>query len=131
MVIILDTPFGLGDLSDEKFPHVYVTNLMINGPAQTVTVVAEVGIVQADGSWKGAPVNTSFQVNITGQDLLPFFTQKPGDLETSLWDQVESLVYAQVQQIRPRFAGKLGSGIVEPASAVPPTTDPTVTNAVA
>lgn len=123
MVIILDTPFSLGDLSSETFPHVYITNLMINGPAQTVTVMAEVGIVGENYAWTGAPANTVTQLNLSGEALYPFFFQKPHTMEESLWDQVETLVYQEIQKAYPRYAGKLGSGLPEPKPADEPATD--------
>lgn len=113
MVIILDTPFGLGDLSTETYPHVYITNLQINGPAQSVTVMAEVGRMGENSAWSAAPANTVFQLNMTGEQLYPFFFEKPTTLDDSLWNQVESLIYKEVQTARPRFAGKLGDGFPE------------------
>jgi hypothetical protein len=126
MVIILDTPFSLGDLSPEKYPHVYITNLIVNGPAQTVTVMAEVGTVGENYAWTGAPANTVTQLNLSGEQLYPFFFQKPDTLETSLWDQTETLVYHELQKAFPRYAGKLGSGLPEPkpAEETPTTEEP-------
>jgi hypothetical protein len=122
MVIILDTPFSLGDLSTETYPHVYVTNLLINGPAQTVTVMAEVGKVGEGYSWQSAPANTQTQLNLSGEQLIPFFFQKPSNMDESLWDQTETLVYQEIQKAVPRYAGKLGSGLPEATPAEEPKT---------
>lgn len=113
MVIILDTPFSLGDLSPETFPHVYIINLMINGPAQAVVVTAEVGKMGQNSVWVSAPANTQFQLNMGGEQLYPFFFRIPENLEESLWDQVEALIYQEIQKAVPRYAGSLGSGLEE------------------
>jgi hypothetical protein len=80
-------------------------------------VMWEVGKVQDNGSWQPTPANTSVQFNLTGEALLPFFTALPKDMETNLWDQVETMVYEQIMEKYPRYVGKLGSGVETASTA--------------
>ncbi|RYF50765.1 MAG: hypothetical protein EOO38_04895 [Cytophagaceae bacterium] len=109
MVINLEQPFSLGDLSPISFPHVYISRLIIDGPSQTVSVQYEMGVMSPDNVWTPTPVPTMATINMFGAALYPFFFTKPNTLDTSLWDQVEALVYGEIQTQLPRLAGVIGN----------------------
>ena len=69
MVIILDKPFSLGDISAETYPHVYATRLTVDGPSQSVTVAAEAGTM-TDQGWQPTPTNLERAVGFV-RELLP------------------------------------------------------------
>ncbi len=126
MVIILDKPFSLGDLGASTYPHAYVSLLLVDGPNQTVSVQYEMGEMASDNTWTPTPVSTREMIHMQGAALLPFFSTKPANTTTSLWDQVETLVYGELQALVPRLAGVIGNPPTP--SETPPATN-TVPNA--
>jgi hypothetical protein len=103
---VLDEPYKTGDLApDVKYPHVYITTLFLNGPGLTMQISYEFGTMQ--GQWVAAPNVPTQTLALQGFDLVPFFTQQPTDATTPLWDQVETLMYKQVQASNARTAGTI------------------------
>lgn len=125
MVIILDKPVTLGDISPDEFPHVYVTNFYVNGPAVSVQVTYEFGRMRPPSAenqsgWNPTPVNMTRQFTLGADQLVPFFTSKPESVDESLWDLVETAIYAQIQKVDDRAQGKLGLGYeVSDANSAP------------
>ena len=115
MKVTLATPYTVGDLNpDVTYPHVYITTFFVNGPARSATIQFEVGTLTASddpmGLWSKAPEVPSMVLNINGADLYPFFGNEVAsgiNVSPYLWDQVESLLYAQIQAANPRLAGSL------------------------
>ena len=115
MKITLDTPFAIGDLGpDATYPHVYITTFFVNGPAALAQITYEIGELGAPtddnpmGAWNKAPYVPTATTSINGSDLYPFFMSKAETGDTPLWDQVEALMYAQIQKSDTRLAGKIG-----------------------
>jgi hypothetical protein len=115
MVISLTTPFSVGDLSPDTFPHCYITSFVVNGRAQNLLATYEYGLMQSDGTWVPTPVPTGGTLLLSGEELSPFFSTLPTDLAKSLWDQVTILSYGELQKRNPRMAGT----IMEPVGATP------------
>jgi len=113
MVISLDTPFSLGDLSPDTYPHCYITSFNVNGRAQNLVATYEYGLMQSDGIWVPTPVSTSGTLLLSGIELFPFFSTLPTDMTRSLWEQVTVLSYQELQKRFARMAGK----IIEPVGA--------------
>lgn len=109
--IVLDAPFAMGDLEPGvSYPHVYITTLYLNGPALSMTITYEIGTM-ANG-WNPASLVPTRTLRIEGAELVPFFAAKgaePSEASTSLplWDQVEGLMYMQVQAHDARCAGAI------------------------
>lgn len=114
MVIILDKPISLGDISTDTFPHCYITNFYVNGPAVMVQIAYEFGRMKAPtaenpSGWNPCPAYLNKQFSLQGSELVPFFSTM-GDSNDSLWDEVEKAIYLEIQKQDPRTAGTLGLG---------------------
>jgi hypothetical protein len=114
MVIILDKPVSLGDISSDTFPHCFVTNFYVNGPAVMVQVAYEFGTMKAPSAenqsgWNPCPAFLNKQFSLQGEQLVPFFSTQ-GESGSSLWDEVEKAIYVEIQKQDPRTAGTLGLG---------------------
>lgn len=133
MIIALKNAYSVGDLApDTTFPHVYITTFYVNGPGQTAIINYEIGTMSpptADtpmGTWVKAMQVPALTLQINGADLYPFFMSQvqmphdavPGDdtvdppipaqdaISGNLWDQVETLLYQQIQKSDARLEGK-------------------------
>lgn len=111
MKISLDTPFTVGDLApDASYPHVYIITFYVNGPAMMASISYEIGTLTPDVSsplgatWEKAPEVSARSVQIQGKELIPFFVTQ-GEEGASVWDQVERLLYAEIQGHDERLAG--------------------------
>lgn len=117
MKIVLATPYSVGDLApDESFPHCYITQFYVNGAGRNATITYEVGSLAAPsdtdpmGLWTKAPFVPAGTLQIVGADLYPFFSNVVNtdpSVSQLLWDQVETLLYTQIQAAEPRLAGEL------------------------
>jgi hypothetical protein len=140
MIISLAEPFSMGDISPGRYPHVYVTYLMVDGPNQQVSVTYAFGSMLSGGMW--APcneVNTETRLVFAAAELAPFFLLAPTDTTTPLWDQIERAIYGELQKRVPRLAGDIVSPVAapqappvapEPAAADTPIPDPAAPSAV-
>lgn len=117
--IVLDAPYKVGDLApNDAYPHVYITTMYLNGPALSMSVTYEFGTM--NGGWQRAPFVAAQIVQVNGADLVPFFASKYDDKGSPyLWDQVEELIYRQIQAANPRCAGT-----IETVNATVPTATP-------
>lgn len=107
MVIVLEVPFSLGELSSAPFPHVYASSLTVDGKSQTVLIRFEFGEMDENGTWNPTPIDTGRTVVLSGERLIPFFYTCPSVTDISLWDQVETLVYRELQATEPRLKGTI------------------------
>lgn len=111
MLIALDTPFSVGDLNKGvSYPHVYITGFNVNGSAMFAMIHYEIGTFTPGtplGTWKKAPEVPGRDVTLSGELLYPFFLTTPTDTERPLWDQVEELLYAQIQGNDARCVGTI------------------------
>lgn len=107
MIIVLDRPYSLGDLSDTTYPHCYASRLVIDGTQQSVMVTYEYGRMDENDRWTPTPIYTGETIVLTGEALVPFFFTRPTSMDASLWDQTETIVYREIQARVPRLAGKI------------------------
>lgn len=107
--IVLDAPYTTGDLNpDARYPHVYIVSLYLNGPMLSMSITYEFGEMREQ--WYPAPLVPAVTLQLNGAQLIPFFsTEASTDGSMYLWDQVESLMYEQIQATNARCAGRIGS----------------------